>query len=47
MVWSEWCKTLQDFFHWHHSELKQCHKAWDKVVWKVLASIWAEQEHDR
>ena len=47
LVWSEWCKTLQDFFRRHRSELKQRREAWDKVVRKASASIRAEQERDR
>jgi hypothetical protein len=47
LVWSKWCKTLQDFFRRHRSELKQRREAWDKVVRKASASIRAEQERDR
>ena len=46
-MWSEWCKTLQDFFHCHCGKLKKCCKAWNKVVRKASVLIWAEQERDR
>ena len=47
LVWSEWCKTLQNFFRQHRSDLKKQCEAWGKAVRVVLASIRAEQERDR
>ena len=47
LVWSEWCKTLQDFFRQHRRELKKRREAWDKIERQTSAPIRAEQERDR
>ena len=35
LVWSEWCKTLHDFFHCHQGELKKHCEAWGKAAQKA------------